>query len=60
MAPDPVRGQRRGLATIENRADELRREEGEGQHLTEVLNGDAIAGGNGGKVVTAAQGVAPN
>ena len=60
MAPDPVRGQHRGLPTFQDCPHEIRREEGEGQHLAEVLNGDAIAGGDGGKVVTAAQGVAPN
>ncbi len=52
MTADPVRGQGRWLAASQDRPDELRRQKGEGQHLAEVVDGNAITDGDGGKVFT--------
>ena len=59
MTAEPVRGQRRWLASFENGTDQLWVEEGETQHLTEVFLGDAIAGRDGGKIVAVAEGRPP-
>ena len=56
---DPVRGQCGRLATLQDRANEFRREEGEGQHLAEIFNRDAVASGDGGKVIAVAERRAP-
>ena len=59
MAAEPIGGQRGWLATFENGTDEFGREEGEREHLTEVFDSDAVAGGDGREIVAVAKGRAP-
>ena len=60
MPSDPVCRQRRWLATVEDRADEFWRQEGEGQHLAEVLDCDTVSGRDGGEIIAVAQCLAPS
>lgn len=56
MTAEPIRGLCGRLAALQDRADELWRQEDKGQHLAQIFDGDAIAGGNGHEVVAVAEG----